>query len=155
MIWMLAILVLHPVLEDDGALRLVSDGTGDRDVAWRLDGELVATTWDGEPASIQVEAGRHELRASSEETGAWQIMARPDPPGPGARYVPAWTARAEAMPVDDSRASWPWWLVVPAAALIIAPRWRARRQAIETTTAHPAPAVPAARTARRRLRPPP
>lgn len=88
-----AAVLLQPVLAEDGPLRLVAVGTGDDVVDWTLDGRLVATTGDGEAASVAASAGPHELWATSRSDAAWRALARPDGASPGgATAVPAWTA---------------------------------------------------------------
>lgn len=89
------VLVLQPVLAEDGALRLAATGVGDAEVTWLLDGAEVARTADREATVVAVAAGVHELRAVSEAQGRWTAMARPDGSGDGAAYVPAWAATHE------------------------------------------------------------
>lgn len=87
----LAVLVLHPVLDEAMDLRLVATGETGR-VEWSLDGNIFATTDAGEAVSIATSAGPHEITARTTATGAWAAMARPEPEGPGARFVEAWYA---------------------------------------------------------------
>jgi hypothetical protein len=112
---LLAAVLLHPALADDGHLRLVAVGTGGEDVEWRLDGQLVATTRDGEAARVPASAGPHELWASSAAEGRWRVLARPDdrPASGGAEVVPAWTAEHEPPPSPGG----PTWLLPAGAAL--------------------------------------
>jgi hypothetical protein len=91
----LAILVLAPVLDEPGPLRLVAVGTGDAVVEWSLDGLPVANTTDGVAATIQAPAGEHTVTARSKATGRWTALVRPDPQGAGLQSVPAWTATWE------------------------------------------------------------
>lgn len=114
-----AALLLQPVLAADGDLRLVAVGTGDVAVEWTLDGRLVATTRDGEAASVPAGAGPHELWATSRADGTWRALARPDGAAAGgAGAVPAWTAVHES----EEAAGWPaWtWPVAGAAAAVAA-----------------------------------
>jgi hypothetical protein len=107
MMLLAAVLVLQPVLAEDGDLRLVAAGVGDDPVVWTLDGVEVARTADREAAVVNVSAGVHELRASSAATGAWHALARPDGLADGAAFVPGWSARHEPEPspggADGSR----------------------------------------------------
>lgn len=86
------VLLLQPVLEADGPLRLVAADVGDAEVVWSLDGIEVARTRDREAAVVEVAGGPHELRAASTAQGAWMAMARPDGAGEGATFVPGWVA---------------------------------------------------------------
>lgn len=86
-----AVLVLHPVVDEAADLRVVATGDVGA-IQWLLDGDVVATTVAGAAARIPVAAGPHELTARTDAHGAWNAMARPDPSGPGARYVEAWYA---------------------------------------------------------------
>ena len=105
MIALVAVLVLQPVLDADGPLRVVATGVGEHEVVWLLDGQEVARTGDREAATLAVPAGPHELRAVSNATGRWTAMARPDGEAAGATYVPAWTATAEGEPLAPAAAS--------------------------------------------------
>ncbi len=88
------VLVLQPVLDESGDLRLASRGTDDAPVTWLLDGIPVGQTRDGTALTISVPAGTHTLHALSDHDGSWTIMARSDPaPWTGATYVPSWSAR--------------------------------------------------------------
>ncbi|MFA5943667.1 MAG: hypothetical protein WC876_04280 [Candidatus Thermoplasmatota archaeon] len=121
---LLAALLLHPALADDGHLRLVAVGTGDEAVEWSLDGEVVARTRDGEAARVAASAGPHELWASSASEGRWRVLARPDDrPPAGAELVPAWTAVHEPLESVD-RPSWllPAGAAVGSAAVLVRPR---------------------------------
>ena len=95
MIWGLAVaLVLYPVMDEDGSLRVVATGLADESANWYLDGHLVATTTDRQAAKIWASAGVHELVATA-GPDQWLAMARHDPPvATGALYVDSWTARA-------------------------------------------------------------
>ena len=112
---LLAAVLLHPALADDGHLRLVAVGTGDDVVEWSLDGQVVARTRDGEAARVPASAGPHELWASSAAEGRWRALARPDdrPAAGGAEVVPAWTAEHEPAPSSGR----PTWLLPAGAAL--------------------------------------
>ena len=91
MIWAVAaLLVLQPVLDEAGTLRLVA--VGPPKVAWAIDGRPVGTAGPREPIEVQVAAGGHTVTASTNHTGPWQVLARLDPRGPGIAYAPAWTA---------------------------------------------------------------
>ena len=103
---LLAALLLHPTLADDGHLRLVAVGTGGEDVEWSLDGEVVARTRDGEAARVAAGAGPHDLWATSASEARWRALARPDDaPESGAEVVPAWTAVHE-LAEPGSRPAW-------------------------------------------------
>ncbi len=102
MIAVVAILLLQPVLAEDGPLRIAASGVDGHEVAWTLDGVEVARTTDREAAVIQVPAGAHELRAASSARGAWHALARPDGAADGAAFVPAWSATHEATPPDGA-----------------------------------------------------
>jgi hypothetical protein len=114
---LLAALLLHPTLAEDGHLRMVAVGTGEGPegaVEWSLDGQLVATTRDGEAARVEAAAGPHELWASSPSESRWRALARPDDrPATGAEVVPAWTAVHEPAPASP-RHTW----MLPAGALV-------------------------------------
>lgn len=93
--------VLLPIqLSDNTDLRLASSGTGDEVVEWSLDGQIVATTRDGEPAELHLGAGRHQLWAESESHREWHAVARPDATAEDVRLVPAWSATVPARPAD-------------------------------------------------------
>ena len=94
----LALLVLAPVLDEPGPLRLVAVGTGDAIVEWSLDGLPVANTTDGVAATIEASAGEHTVTARSKAQGRWTALVRPDPTGAGLQSVPAWTATWEGTP---------------------------------------------------------
>lgn len=91
----LALLLLAPVLDEPGPLRLVAVGTGDATVEWSLDGLVVANTTDGVAATIEASAGEHTVTARSTAQGRWTALVRPDPTGAGLQSVPAWTATWE------------------------------------------------------------
>ncbi len=140
MIALAVVLVLSPVLAEDGDLRLVATGVGDDEVVWLVDGFEMARSHDREAVIVPVTAGVHDLQAHSNATTRWQAMARPDPQVEGAAYVPAWTAIHEP-PVPDAggrawlRPSLPLALGGLAVLLLVAPgrrglevlrrRWRA------------------------------
>ena len=110
---LLAALLLHPALAEDGHLRLVAVGTGDETAEWSLDGEVVAVTRDGEAVRVPASAGPHDLWVTSESEARWRALARPDDrPAAGAEVVPAWTAVHEPPPAGGGR-SW----MLPAGAL--------------------------------------
>ena len=90
-----AVLVLNPVLAEDGDLRLVATGVEGHKVTWTLDGEAVAVTGDREAAVVAATAGAHEVRATSLAQGRWHAVARIDGVAEGAAYVPAWSATHE------------------------------------------------------------
>ena len=93
-----AMLVLQPVLAEEGELRLVATGFGDGAVTWTLDGATVATTSFGEAAVVPAAAGPHVVFAHHRGDG-WQALVRPEPQAPGqAVWAPAWTA-ASVPPV--------------------------------------------------------
>lgn len=110
----LAALLLHPSLAEDGHLRLVAVGTGDDAVEWTLDGAVVAVTRDGEAARVAVSAGPHELWATSRADADWRALARlDDRPASGAEVMPAWTAQHSPSAVNER----PTWLLPAGAAL--------------------------------------
>ncbi len=110
---LLAALLLHPTLAEDGHLRLVAVGIGDDAVEWSLDGEVVAETRDGQAARVPASAGPHDLWATSASEDQWRALARPDDrPAAGAEVVPAWTAVHEAAHEGRGRG----WML-PAGAL--------------------------------------
>jgi hypothetical protein len=130
-----AALLLHPVLAEDGDLRIVAVGTGAEEVTWTMDGNVVATTRDGEAVSVPAGAGPHELWATSPADGAWRALARPDGAVPGgAGAVPAWTA--VYVPQEDKELpTWTWPAAGAAAAVasLVRPRsvlqaWGRRRR---------------------------
>jgi hypothetical protein len=92
MMWALAALLLvQPVLDEPGTLRLVATGPPGP-VAWVVDGRSVGSSAAREAVSVQVGAGPHAVVASAEHKGPWQVVVRLDQPGPGIAYTPAWTA---------------------------------------------------------------
>lgn len=125
------VLLLHPVLEDAGPLRLVAAGVGDGEVAWNVDGVEVARTGDREAAVLDLAAGPHEVRATGPASRAWDALARPDGPAAGATYVPAWSASHEPAPqVRQGGAGvppLPLALALAAAVLLLWPNGRGRR----------------------------
>ncbi len=103
--WMLlAALILHVDAGSDD-LRLVSDGTGADPVDWYVDGAWVATTWDGQAATVATDGGRVSLLAHAQHDGPWMAMARNDGPADGLMHVPATVERqvgvARAVPVES------------------------------------------------------
>jgi hypothetical protein len=106
MILLAAVLVLQPVLAEDGPLRIVASGVGDDEVVWSLDGVEVARTHDREAAVVAVGAGAHELRATSAAQGAWHALARPDGAGDGAAFVQGWSATHEPVEQESHDATW-------------------------------------------------
>ncbi|HUR61091.1 MAG TPA: hypothetical protein VM286_01835 [Candidatus Thermoplasmatota archaeon] len=92
MIWAIAALLLvQPVLEQEGTLRLVAAGP-EAPVTWIVDGREAGTVAAREPLAVPVAAGPHAVVARTEHAGAWQVVVRLETPGPGISYVPAWTA---------------------------------------------------------------
>lgn len=90
--WALAALLLvQPVLDEPGTLRLVAAGPPGP-VEWIVDGREAGTTAAREALAVPVAAGAHAVVARTEGTGPWQVTARLDPPGPGIAYAAAWTA---------------------------------------------------------------
>lgn len=135
MIWIAALLFLHPIVGEDTDVRIVATGTEDAMVTWRLDGQPIATTVDGKAGLITLPAGEHELSASAATSQPWDIMARPQPSGNGAMYVHAWTAKfsgearpaAAALPVSSAEPIWSYVaLAAGAVALLVLPRFRHR-----------------------------
>jgi hypothetical protein len=123
----LAVLLLHPVLDAAGPVRLVAAGTGDEPVRWVVDGRLLATTADGEATDVVLSAGGHEVKAESAATGDWRALARADPSGREWRAVPAWSASHASAPIPGP--------AVPLLALTFlgASSWvQARRQSKRT-----------------------
>lgn len=106
MIAFAVVLVLSPVLADDGDLRLVATGVGDDEVVWVLDGVEVARSHDRQAVTVAVGAGVHDLEAHSNATTRWQAVARPDPQVEGAAYVPAWTAIHEPPNPEAGGRAW-------------------------------------------------
>ena len=121
--WLLAALLLQPWLAEDGDLRLVAVGVGDEPVEWMLDGEVVATTADGQAVRIPASAGPHELWATSASEARWRALARPDDrPVAGVEAVPAWTAVHE-LSEPGGRPTWllPAGAVMGSAAVLVRP----------------------------------
>lgn len=87
---LLATIVLAPVLDEPGWVRLVATGVGDEPVRWLADGAVVATTRDGEASRVWLGAGEHRIEAQSAAPGGWQALARPDPGEATWNAVPAW-----------------------------------------------------------------
>lgn len=106
MIALAVVLVLSPVLAEDGDLRLVATGVGDDEVIWVLNGVEVARSHDREAVTVAVAAGVHDLQVHSNATTRWQAVARPDPQVEGAAYVPAWTAIHEPPAADEGGRTW-------------------------------------------------
>lgn len=98
MTWALAALLLvQPVLEEPGTLRMVAAGPSGP-VDWIVDGREVGATRSREPLALEVGAGPHAVVARTEHRGAWQVVVRLDRPGPGIAYVPAWSASSPGEP---------------------------------------------------------
>jgi len=91
-------IVLAPVLDDPGDLRVVATGTGDEAITWSLDGVQVAQTHDREAAAFHAGAGRHRLTAQSPSRTAWMAMARLVPRGDGFALAPSWSGHASGQP---------------------------------------------------------
>lgn len=102
MIALVAVLLLQPVLAEDGPVRVVASGVGGDEVVWTLDGAEVGRTADREALVLDVEAGAHDLRAASAARGTWHALARPDGTADGAAFVPGWSATHEATPRPSS-----------------------------------------------------
>lgn len=105
MMWLLAILVVQPVFDEPGTMRMVSDA----ETEWMVDGEIVGQTAAHEALELPVSAGQHEVTASSDTRDAWNVLVRPVKSGPGANYVDAWTASATAT---QGGANWPPWVAM-------------------------------------------
>lgn len=98
MMWALAALLLvQPVLQDQGNLRLVAVGP-EQPVTWVVDGHEAGVTAAREPLVVPVGAGPHAIVARTGHAGPWQVVVRLDTPGPGISYVPAWTAESAGEP---------------------------------------------------------
>jgi len=128
-----SMLVLQPIVDAATHVRLVSVGTEGHEVVWYLDGFEAARTRDGDPARVPLPAGRHELHAVTEHRGEWQVMARPEPDGSEATYVPAWTARHvdQDPPPPPAASTVPAWafpvaLALGGAAVVLWPERRIR-----------------------------
>ena len=92
MMWVLAALLLvQPVLEQPGTLRLVATGPPGP-VEWLVDGREAGSTPARQPLAVPAAAGPHVVVARTARTGPWQVVVRLDAPGPGIAYAPAWTA---------------------------------------------------------------
>ncbi|MEA3203295.1 MAG: Penicillin-Binding Protein C-terminus Family [Thermoplasmata archaeon] len=92
MMWALAALLLvQPVLEEPGTLRLVATGPPGP-VEWLVDGQSVGSAAAREPIAVQAGPGPHAGVARASHSGPWQVVVRLDKPGPGIAYAPAWTA---------------------------------------------------------------
>ncbi len=131
---LLAMLVVHPVLDEPQDLRMVAVGVDGASVTWELDGVPIATTQDREAVSVPVSAGPHRLVAHADVEGPWEILARPEPRGEGAVLVAAWSAKHDGA---DLGAATPWWTsiwarassaIIVAAMMVVVPRLRERRQ---------------------------
>jgi DNA-binding transcriptional LysR family regulator len=86
-----ALLLLQPVVEEAGTLRLVASGPT-QPVTWLVDGAQAGTTLQRVPLEVQVGLGAHVVVAQTTHKGAWQVVARMEVAGPGIAYAPAWTA---------------------------------------------------------------
>ena len=93
---MVAVLILHPVLAEEGPLRLVAVGTGADVVEWSIDGTVVANTTHGVAAAVQVTAGEHTVVARTVHRASWTALVRSEPRTAGIEHVPAWTAHWDA-----------------------------------------------------------
>lgn len=113
MIWLMAILMVQPVFDEPGTMRLVSDA----EVEWHVDGELVGTTIAQEALELPVEAGEYEVIAKSEATGKWTILARPAVASEGATFVPSWTAHQTG---SSEAVHWPAWVALGAGVGLVA-----------------------------------
>ncbi|MCA1819706.1 MAG: hypothetical protein LC620_06635 [Halobacteriales archaeon] len=100
MMWAVAALLLvQPVLEEPGTLRMAATGPPGQ-IEWLVDGQVVGATPAREALTVAAGAGPHAVVARTEHTGPWRVMVRLDAPGPGIAYVPAWTA---SSPGDGPR----------------------------------------------------
>lgn len=139
---LLAVLLLHPVLDEPSAIRLAAADVGPHEVAWSVDGVEVARTSDREAVLVHLGAGAHEVKAASDAPGPWQAMARRDAAADGAAYVPAWTARHDparsdtARPGGDGVPALPLALAAAAAVLLV---WPTRGQPRMRRRETPAP----------------
>lgn len=120
MMWLLSILLLHPVVDEPTDLRLISD----QETTWILDGVDLGQTEPQEFLEVLVGAGAHEIVAESSTKGDWTILARPTTSGEGLQYVPSWTAKqVGSFEVNN----WPAiGFLGLGIALIFAPRWSRR-----------------------------
>lgn len=120
----LAILVLSPVLDEPGPLRLVAVGTEAEPVEWWLDGVAVANTTDGVSASVQATAGEHTVTARSMARQGWSALVRSEPRTTALQPVPAWTATWEGgAPTDVASPALPAWSASVGAASAFALGW--------------------------------
>lgn len=101
---LLVVLLLQPVFEEDGTLRLVATGVGSDEVVWSVDGREVGRTHDREALEVALDAGAHNVTAASKAQGDWQAVGRKGGVADGAAFVPAWTAahKADAPPQAGS-----------------------------------------------------
>jgi len=106
----LAVLMLHPVLAEPGALRLVAAGTGMDTVEWWVDGNVVGVGLEGSAVAVNVSAGEHSVVARTRWPGPWQVLARPDPHGPGLTGTAAWTASSPGLTPEEQAIPAPWLL---------------------------------------------
>lgn len=86
---LLAVLLLQPVLDDPGSIRLVAAGVGDQSVVWHVGDATVGVTSDRQPWYVEVPAGRSFVWVEGPDESSWTALARPDPASGGATYVPA------------------------------------------------------------------
>jgi hypothetical protein len=95
-------ILLEPVLDEPGTLRLVGDGTP---IHWSLDGQSLGWASGAEPVEVQAGAGRHEVWAEGAQVRL--ALARAEPSGSlDARWVPAWTEAAPAQPAPLALPRW-------------------------------------------------
>jgi len=124
----LAVLLLHPILAEPGALRLVASGTGMDTVEWWVDGNVVGVGVEGSALTVNVTAGEHSVVARTVWPGPWEIMARPDPHAPGLTGTPAWTASSPGLWPDDQAIPTPWLLPLLGLMLALVPARGSRRR---------------------------
>jgi hypothetical protein len=118
MMWLFAILIVQPVFDEAGTMRLVSDA----DAEWHVDGELVGHTTSQEAFELPVSAGEHEVIAKSDTNGKWTILARQTTASEGATFVPSWTAHQTG---SSQSVQWPAWVALAVGiGLVAIPRRR-------------------------------
>ncbi|MGB1585698.1 MAG: hypothetical protein ACPHID_01455 [Thermoplasmatota archaeon] len=106
-----AAVLLIPILVHADTMRLAST----TEVTWIQDGHTLGQSNGTAPLLVDLEAGHHELWAIGPDDQEWQVLARPEPAGPGVTYVEAWTARYEPPPEPRTSIAW-----APAAILAMA-----------------------------------